>query len=362
MRQRSDLTPSGPPVAVVTGASAGVGRATAVAFGRRGWRVALLARGRDRLESARREVDAAGGSALALPADVAEAEAVYAAAARVVAEWGRIDVWVNNAMATIFAPVETVSPAEFERVTKVTYLGQVHGSLAALRQMRAQGYGTIVQVGSALSYRAIPLQSAYCAAKFAARGFTDSLRCELIRQGSPIRLTMVQLPAVNTPQFDWARSRLPKRLQPVPPIFQPEAVAERILWAAEHAPRELWVGAPTLQAILGTMAMPGLLDRIAARRAWSGQMTDERAGDDGAGNLFEAPAGDPGSHGRFDRQSRNRVSAMRESYARAGAAVAGAAIALGAAWALPRVGRRLTAAARGGQPLRAGARTAVRAR
>jgi NAD(P)-dependent dehydrogenase (short-subunit alcohol dehydrogenase family) len=324
--------------------------------------VALLARGRDRLESARREVEAAGGCALAVPSDMADAQAVDAAAARVVAEWGRIDVWVNNAMATIFAPVEKVSPAEFERVTKVTYLGQVHGSLAALRQMRAQGHGTIVQVGSALSYRAIPLQSAYCAAKFAARGFTDALRCELIHEGSPVRVTMVQLPAVNTPQFDWARSRLPRRLQPVPPIFQPEAIAERILWAAEHAPRELWVGLPTLQAILGTIAMPGLLDRIAARRAWTGQMTDERAEGDEDGNLFEAPPGDPGSHGRFDGRSRTRVPALRESYARLGAGVAGAAVALGAAWAVARLGGRLTAAARAGRPRRAGGRTAVRAR
>jgi NAD(P)-dependent dehydrogenase (short-subunit alcohol dehydrogenase family) len=362
----ADLTPSTSPVAVITGGSAGVGRATALAFARRGWRVALLARGRDRLESARTQVEAAGGGALPIPTDVADADAVFAAADRVVAEWGRIDVWVNNAMATIFAPADRVSPAEFERVTQVTYLGQVHGTLAALRQMRRQGHGTIVQIGSALSYRSIPLQSAYCAAKFAVRGFTDSLRSELAHEGSPIRLTMVQLPAVNTPQFDWARSRLPSRLQPVPPIFQPEPIAEQILWAADHTPRELWVGGPTMQAILGTMALPGWLDRVVARRAWEGQMTGRPAPGGADGNLFEAPIGDPGSHGRFDPRSRARVFAARESYARAGLAALGAALGLGIALTSFRVGRRISAgAARSSARLpsgRADARTGVRAR
>jgi NAD(P)-dependent dehydrogenase (short-subunit alcohol dehydrogenase family) len=233
------------PVAVITGASAGIGRATAMAFGRRGWKVALIARGVDRLQSARAQVEAAGGEAVALKADVSDADAVFAAADEVSRRWGKIDVWINNAMATIFARVDDIAPAEFRRVTEVTYLGQVHGTLAALRHMRAQHHGTIVQVGSALSYRSIPLQSAYCASKFAVRGFTDSLRSELEHEGSRIRLTMVQLPAVNTPQFDWARSRLPRRLQPVPPIYQPEAIAERIYEAAQTAPRELWIGLPT---------------------------------------------------------------------------------------------------------------------
>jgi NAD(P)-dependent dehydrogenase (short-subunit alcohol dehydrogenase family) len=264
---------SSAPVVVITGASAGVGRATALAFARRGWRVALLARGRERLESARAEVERVGGQALALVADVAKAEEVFAAAERAAAEWGRIDVWINNAMATIFAPIDEITPAEFRRVTEVTYLGQVHGTLAALRHMRPGGPGVIVQVGSALSYRSIPLQSAYCAAKFAVRGFTDSLRCELIHQGRPIRVTMVQLPAVNTPQFDWARSRLPRRLQPVPPIFQPEAIAEAIYSAAMNTPRELWVGLPTIKAVLATILLPGWLDRLASSRAWQGQMT-----------------------------------------------------------------------------------------
>ena len=335
MQRRRDEAET--PVAVVTGASAGIGRATALAFARRGWRVGLLARGRERLESAAREIEAAGGRVLAIPADVADAEAVFAAAERIAAEWGRIDVWVNNAMATIFAPVEAISPEEFARVTGVTYLGQVHGTLAALRRMRRQGHGTIVQVGSALSYRSIPLQSAYCAAKFAVRGFTDSVRSELAHERSPIRLTMVQLPAVNTPQFDWARSRLPNRLQPVPPIFQPEPIAEQILWAAEHAPRELWVGGPAIQAILGTMAFPAWLDRMAAKRAWEGQMTGRPSHGGREGNLLEPPRGDPGAHGRFDARSRSRVLAVREATARAGVAAAGLALGIG----LAALGRRL---------------------
>src|SRR5919199_5709345 len=200
---------------VVTGASAGIGRAVAVAFAKRGWNVALLARGRDGLDGARREVEAAGGRALVLPTDVADAGAVFAAAERVAAEWGGIDVWVNNAMATVYAPVHEVEPEEYRRVTEVTYLGTVHGTLAALRHMRPRDAGTVIQIGSALSYRAIPLQSAYCGAKFAIRGFTDSLRTELIHDGSRVRLTMVQLPGVNTPQFDWSHMHLARRHQPV---------------------------------------------------------------------------------------------------------------------------------------------------
>ena len=227
---------------VVTGASAGVGRAVAIAFAQKGWNVALIARGKEGLEGARRDVEAAGGHALVLPLDVAEADAVFAAADQVMAEWGHIDVWINDAMVTIFAPVKDIKPDEFRRVTEVTYLGQVYGTMAALKHMRPRNRGTIVQVGSALSYRAIPLQSAYCGAKFAIRGFTDALRSELDHERSRIRLTMVQLPAVNTPQFDWARSRMPRKLQPVPPIYQPEAIAKEIVRAALEAPRELWIG------------------------------------------------------------------------------------------------------------------------
>jgi NAD(P)-dependent dehydrogenase (short-subunit alcohol dehydrogenase family) len=297
-RNRNSAAPA--PVVAITGASAGVGRAVAVAFARRGWRVALV-----------------------LVADVADTPAVEHAADRIVGAWGRVDVWINNAMATVFAPIGQIAPEEIRRVTEVAYLGQVHGTLAALRYMRPRDRGTIVQVGSALSYRAIPLQSAYCAAKFAVRGFTDSLRCELAHAGSRIRVTMVQLPAVDTPQFDWARSRLPRRLQPVPPVHAPSPVAEIILRAAFEAPRELWVGLPTLKAILGTMVAPSLLDRLAARRAWDGQMTAEPAAR-GEGNLFDVPPGDPGARGRFGARARDDVPAISETMARA--ALAGTAI------------------------------------
>jgi NAD(P)-dependent dehydrogenase (short-subunit alcohol dehydrogenase family) len=319
---QTDTPATHAPVVVVTGASAGVGRATALAFARRGWRVALLARGRERLESAARDVEAVGGRALVLPADVADAAAIEGAANHVVGTWGAIDVWVNNAMATIYSPVEAITPEEVRRVTEVTYLGQVHGTLAALRHMRERDRGTIVQIGSALSYRSIPLQSAYCAAKFAVRGFTDSLRSELLHKRSRIRLTMVQLPAVNTPQFDWAKNRMPERLQPVPPIYAPDPVAEAIVRAAFEAPRELWVGGPTVQAILGTMAAPRWLDRMMASRAWNGQMTGEpaRPRED---NLFEVPPGDPGARGRFGARSRPHALAVSDLAAR-GALVAAA--------------------------------------
>jgi NAD(P)-dependent dehydrogenase (short-subunit alcohol dehydrogenase family) len=324
------------PVVVITGASAGLGRATALAFARRGWRVALIARGQARLESAAAEVGAAGGEALVLPADVADASAVFAAADRVNDAWGRIDIWINNAMASVFSPIAEMTPEEFRRVTEVTYLGQVHGTLAALRHMQHRDQGTIVQIGSALSYRSIPLQSAYCAAKFAVRGFTDSLRSELIHDGSAIRLTMVQLPAVNTPQFDWARSRLPRRLQPVPPIYAPEAVAEAVVRAALEAPRELWVGRPAMEAILGTMAAPAWLDRMMASRAWDGQMTPEPATPH-QGNLTEAPPGDPRSEGRFTSRARARVLSASETTVRGGLVALGLGLfgsALALAWRL----------------------------
>jgi short-subunit dehydrogenase len=322
--------PTHDPVAVVTGASAGIGRAIALSFARRGYDVALIARGRERLESARREVQAQGVRALVVPADVADPHAVDAAADRVAAEWGQIDVWVNNAMATVFGPVAALSPDEIRRVTEVTFLGQVHGTMAALTHMKPRDKGTIVQIGSALSYRSIPLQSAYCAAKFAVRGFTDSLRSELEHEGSRVRLTMVQLPAVDTPQFDWARNHMPRRLQPVPPIHEPEAVAEAVARAVEAPPRELWIGGPTLQAILGTMVAPGILDGMMARRAWDGQMTEEPARDH-ADNLFEAPPGDPGARGRFTTRSRGSVMAVSGSTARAAMAAAAAGCLAGAA-------------------------------
>src|SRR5215208_6895503 len=238
-----------PEVVVITGASAGVGRATAVAFAKRGARVGLLARGRDGLEGARAEVESAGGKALLVPTDVSDAGAVERAARRIEEEFGPIDVWVNNAMTSVFSPVKEMTPEEFRRVTEVTYLGYVYGTLAALEQMLPRNRGHVVQVGSALAYRGIPLQSAYCGSKHAIQGFTESLRSELLHDRSDVQLTMVQMPALNTPQFGWVRSRLLRKAQPVPPIFQPEVAAEAIVHASRYPRREIWVGMPTLQAI-----------------------------------------------------------------------------------------------------------------
>jgi short-subunit dehydrogenase len=330
MENEFDLT--GRPVVVVTGASAGIGRATALAFARNGYAVGLVARGRERLESAKRAVEEIGSEACIVQADVADAHAVESAADQVASRFGRLDVWVNNAMATVFGPVSRLTSDEIRRVTEVTYLGQVHGTLAALRHMRRTDQGTIVQIGSALSYRSIPLQSAYCAAKAAVRGFTDSLRSELEHDGSGIRITMVQLPAVDTPQFDWARNHMGRRLQPVPPIHEPETVADAIVRAAEEAPRELWVGAPSIQAILGTMIAPGLLDGMMARRAWDGQMTDAAAAPR-KDNLFEAPEGDPGSRGRFASRAKTHAVAVSGTAVR-GALVSTAAGCLAGAAAL----------------------------
>lgn len=297
-------------VVVVTGASAGIGRATAAAFAGEGAKVALLARDTARLEAACREIRDVGGTALALPVDVADAEAVEAAAERIERELGPIDVWVNGAMVSVFAPLGDITPAEFRRVTEVTYLGVVHGTMAALRRMRARDRGTIVQVGSALAYRSIPLQSAYCGAKAGIRGFTDALRCELIHDRSSVRLSMVQLSAFNTPQFDWARSRLPRRLQPVPPIFQPELAAHAIVRAAHTAPRESWVGWPAVKAILFNRIAPWLGDRIAAAQAFDAQETQEPADPDRADNLFDPVEGGQGAHGRFDARAKTASAQM----------------------------------------------------
>ncbi|ANF24305.1 short-chain dehydrogenase [Pseudomonas sp. Choline-3u-10] len=293
--------------AVICGGTAGVGRATAHAFARAGFRVAVIARGEQGLSDTREELEATGAKVLAISADVADAEAVDRAAERIEAELGPIEIWVNAAMATVFGPVNKITAAEFKRVTDVTYLGFVHGTLAALRHMETRNRGTIVQVGSALSYRAIPLQSAYCAAKFAIRGFTDSLRCELIHTNSRIRLTMVQLPAHNTPQFDWSRNKMNKRPQPVPPIHTPEVAARAILRAATDAPRELWLGRASFQAIIGNMFMPGLLDRMMAKQAWSGQMTDEPASDEQPDNLFQPVEGLHRIEGRFGKQMKDKA-------------------------------------------------------
>jgi NAD(P)-dependent dehydrogenase (short-subunit alcohol dehydrogenase family) len=290
-------------VVVVTGASAGVGRAVACEFARHGWRVALLARGLDGLEGARADVERLGGEALVIPTDVADAAQVEAAAAQVESLWGAIDVWVNDAMATIFADVLSISPEDFKRSTEVTYLGAVWGTLAALRRMKPRDRGTIVQIGSALAYRSIPLQAPYCGAKAAMRGFTDSVRCELAHERSNVHITMVQLSAFNTPQFEWGRTTMAKRPRPMGKIFQPEVAARAVYFAATHRRREVWVGWPAVQAIVGQKVMPGFLDRLLGRTAVDGQHTDEPLPPGRRDNLWEPVPGDHGAHGRFDAQA-----------------------------------------------------------
>ncbi len=320
-----------PRVVVVTGASAGVGRATVRAFAELGASIGLLARGREGLEAARREVEAMGGRGLVLPLDVSDADAVEAAAGEVERQLGPIDVWVNNAMLSVFSPVAQMRADEYRRVTEVTYLGYVHGTLSALRRMLPRDRGVIIQVGSALAYRGIPLQSAYCAAKHAIQGFCDSLRCELIHDGSRVRLTMVQMPAMNTPQFSWVKSRLPRKGQPVPPIFQPEVAARAIVWAAFHDRREIAVGWPTVEAIVGNKVAPGWLDHYLARHGYDAQMTDEPEDPDRPDNLWHPVERDHGAHGTFDSRSRNGswqlwLDLNRRWFAVAGAAVAGLAL------------------------------------
>jgi short-subunit dehydrogenase len=295
---------------VICGATAGVGRATARRFALAGYRVALIARSQAGLAATQAELQQAGATSLAISADVADADAIERAAAQVEAELGPIDVWVNAAMATVLAPALELTSHEIERVTDVTYLGSVNGTLAALRRMQPRNRGTIVQVGSALAYRAIPLQAAYCGAKFAIRGFTDALRCELIHDDSHVRLTMVQLPAHNTPQFDWARNKLTKRAQPVPPIHTPEVAARAIVRAAEQAPRELWVGGPAFQAIVGNMVAPSLLDRMMARNAYDGQMGDADHDPSQPDNLDQPVEGLHRANGPFIDRARNRALAV----------------------------------------------------
>jgi NADP-dependent 3-hydroxy acid dehydrogenase YdfG len=293
-------------VVVVTGASAGLGRAIAREFARHGATIGLLSRDKDRLEATLHEVRELGGKGVAIVVDVSNADEVEKAADEVEHELGPIDVWVNNAMVTVFGPFDQLTPDEYRRVTEVVYLGQVWGTRAALKRMKARNRGHIVQVGSALAYRAIPLQSAYCGAKHGIKGFTDSVRCELIHDRSNVRLTMVQMPAMNTPQFDWCRSHLDHHPQPVPPIYAPEVGARAVYWAAHHNRRELQVGASTLGAVLGQKIIPGWLDLYLGRTGYASQQTSERIERRRADNLFAPVSGNFAAHGSFDKRSAHR--------------------------------------------------------
>lgn len=291
-------------VVVVTGASAGVGRATAQEFARTGACIGLIARNPEALANAKNEVESLGGRAIALPLDVSDPEAVEKAAAEVERAFGPIDVWVNVAMVSVFSPIREMKSEEFRRVTEVTYLGYVYGTLVALKRMLPRNRGVIIQVGSALAYRSIPLQSAYCAAKSAIRGFTESLRVELIHDKSNVRVTMAELPAVNTPQFDWVKSRLPNKPQPVPPIFQPEVIAHAIEWVSRHKRREIYIGYPTVKAIIAEKVAPSIADIYLARTGYKSQQTDEPDSHDRLFNLWEYVPGDHGAHGRFDSRAK----------------------------------------------------------
>lgn len=330
-------------VVAITGASGGIGRATAREFARRGDSVALLARGERGLEAAAEEVRALGGRALVVPTDVSDADAVEAAVERVETELGAVDVWVNVAFTSVFARFGDISPQEYRRVTDVSYLGYVYATMAVLRRMTERDRGTIVHVGSTLAYRGIPLQSAYCGAKHALQGFHESLRCELLHERSGVRVTMVQMPAVNTPQFSWVLSRLPEKAQPVPPIYQPEVAARAVVFAAEHPRRrEYWVGASTVGTLLANAVVPGLLDRYLARTGFASQQTGEDRDQDQPANLWEPADGtggrDFGAHGAFDGRSHARSPQqwVAHRYPQVAAALAGT-LAVGAA---ALVGRR----------------------
>lgn len=324
---------------VITGGSAGVGRATASAFAADGWRVTLLARGAQRLADACAQVAEEGGVPLSIPTDVADDEAVEAAASTAERRQGEIDVWVNCAMVTVYSPISAITAEEFRRVNDVTYLGQVYGTMSALRRMRSRNRGTIVNVSSALAYHGLPLQSAYCGAKFAARGFTESLRSELLREESSVRVTLVVLPAVNTPQFEWARNKLPRRPRPVPPVYQPEIAAAAIKHAAAKGPRELVVGRSALQLVAGSMAAPGIVDRMLAGQGYDGQQSSESE-QARADNLFEPAPGNFASHGRFDDEAESTGGSVALGIVRIASAALGAAVCAGLAYGAYAAGRR----------------------
>jgi NAD(P)-dependent dehydrogenase (short-subunit alcohol dehydrogenase family) len=333
-----------PRLVVVTGASGGIGRATAKLFAERGDRVALLARGERGLDGARADVEALGGKPAVYPVDTADAKAVEDVADRIEEELGPIDVWVNVAFTSVFARFVDIEPDEFDRVTRVTYLGFVNGTRAALRRMLPRDRGTIVQVGSTLAYRGIPLQSAYCGAKHATQGFHESLRTELLHERSRVQVTMVQMPAVNTPQFSWVLSRLPRQAQPVPPIYQPEVAARAVVYAADHpGRREYWVGGTTAATLLANAVAPGLLDRYLARTGYSAQQTPEDKPADQAVNLWEPADGpqgrDFGAHGLFDDRSHARSPQVWASQHHRTVAAAGLALVAGATALLRSVGR-----------------------
>jgi NAD(P)-dependent dehydrogenase (short-subunit alcohol dehydrogenase family) len=322
-------------VVVITGASAGVGRAVAREFAKHGAKIGLLARGRAGLEGAQRDVERLGGKAIAIPTDVADAAQVFEARKEIEAEFGPIDIWINVAMASVFSPIREMTPEDYQRVTNVTYLGYVYGSLAALKTMLPRDRGSIVQVGSALAYRSIPLQSAYCAAKHAIVGFTDSLRCELVHEKSNVHVTCVHLPAMNTPQFGWVKSRLRHKAQPVPPIYQPEVAARAIYWAAHHRRREVWVGGSTVEAIVGQKFVPGLLDSYLGKTGFDSQQTPQRESLTRRNNLYHPldDGEDRGAHGSFgDRASKTSEQVWTDLHRRwiVGGVLAGAGAA--AAW------------------------------
>ncbi len=338
-------TPPPGQVVVITGASGGIGRATAAAFGARGATVALLARGEAGLAGAARDVEAAGGRALVVPTDVADPAQVEAAAERVENELGPIDVWVNVAFTSVFSPFEKIGPEEYKRVTEVNYLGFVYATMAALKRMTPRDAGTIVQVGSALAYRGIPLQTAYCGSKHAIQGFHEALRCELLHDKSNVHVTMVQMPAVNTPQFSWVLNRMPKHAQPVPPIYQPEVAARGVLYAADHPKRrEYWVGASTMGTLAANAVAPGLLDRYLARTGYSSQQTGQDRSPDQAVNLWEPADGtdgkDYGAHGVFDAKAVGRSEQLWLSQHHGLLGVAAGALAAAGAAVGVALGRR----------------------
>ncbi|SDK43239.1 SDR family oxidoreductase [Arthrobacter sp. ok362] len=330
-------------IVVITGSTGGIGRASAVAFGRQGAVVALLARGEAGLAGAAQEVEAAGGRAWTISVDVADAEAVDAAAERIERELGPIDVWVNVAFTSVFSPFSEITAGEFRRVTEVSYLGYVYGTISALRRMRPRNRGVIVQVGSALAYRGIPLQTAYCGAKHAIQGFNESLRCELLHESSGIHTTMVQMPAVNTPQFSWVLSRLPHHAQPVPPIYQPEVAARAVVYAADHPRRrEYWVGGSTAGTLIANSFAPGLLDRYLAKTGFKAQQTSEPRRADQPVNLWE-PADsekDFGTHGIFDSRSARHSAQLWASQHHTAVGAAAAGLLAAAAGVLFRAARR----------------------